>query len=179
MTDTDDADAPSITDEDVIPDAIADRIEQTNEVGRVYDAMLGIREPAPIEAVAELAHCNIEEAENTVEVLVELNVVTQITEDGETRYYRNEQFFQWLRASKLADEYDEDGLDELDETISTELRELKGIYTVTNPEDIVLPKQNEALQKRVRKDAMRWGVLEQTKTDIKIARMLQQEDPRE
>jgi len=161
---------------DDIPDQFTDNIEASSVSDRVYDTMLGIRQPAPVEDIADLALCEPDEARAVLDTLVKMRVIRPMTKDGETRYYRNEQFIQWLRATMLTEEYTQEELDELADDADDEVLRFEALYDVSSPDDLMLPIDNPALQDRMKKDATHWQLIEQTQADIAVAKQLKQSD---
>lgn len=106
---------------------------------RIKDVAIGLREPAPVAEIAELAHCSANAARKHLTHLADLGIVRRAGGDRTTRYARNDEYVRWRRANELATEQRPDellaGLERLE---ATEAR-FRERYGVPTPEEVDFP----------------------------------------
>lgn len=165
---------------DRLPEQFQNMTDETSDIERIYDTMIGIKKPAPVDDIADLSLCSKEVTRNVLRVLQDIGVVEKETEDEdfEDKFVRNEKYFRWARARAIADEENMDGIDEIESKINGELNALEKMYSSKSPKNMTPARsQNDALQNRIERDILKWNLLLQTKDDIKLARTLIKTDP--
>lgn len=161
------------------PADISDTIKQATDtppIYRVYDTVIGLDTPAPVSDIADLALCSEEEAAPLLEILHELRVITKEDPDGEDiespHYCRNDAFFDWKRAATLADEFEQEELEEIRTQLRVQIETFQDIYNAEAVEDMSINTTHQGLQKHMREDAEQWALMEQTCRDIAFAQQL-------
>ena len=106
---------------------------------RVKDVITGVREPIPASEVAERAQCSPNAARKHLEEFVDLGVVQARTDGRTRRYVRNDEYFRWRRANRLACTKSVEWL--LDELKELEERNVafREKFEVSTPADVRLP----------------------------------------
>lgn len=114
-------------------------VESHDTRQRVKDVMIGIREPVPASEVAERAQCSPNAARKHLEEFVDLGVVQARTDGGTRRYVRNDEYFRWRRANRLACTKSAEWL--LDELKELEERDeaFREKFETSTPADVRLP----------------------------------------
>lgn len=163
---------------DGLPEQFQNMTDESSDIERIYDTMIGIKQPAPVEDIAELSLCSEDVARDGLRVLEDIGVIREESDGDEERFVRDEKYFRWARAREIADEEDVDGIDEIQSRVNGELRALEQMYGSTSPRNMTPARsQNEELQKRIEQDVIKWNLLLQTKDDLKLARTLLKTDP--
>jgi len=71
---------------------------------RVYDVLLGITEPTSYREIAEIADCSPNAAKKHLDRIAEMSIARADRQSRPARYDRNDAYFEWQDASRLADE---------------------------------------------------------------------------
>ena len=106
---------------------------------RVKDVIIGVRDPIPASKVAERAQCSSNAARKHLDEFVDLGVVQARTDGGTRRYVRNDEYFRWQRANRLASTKSAERL--LDELKELEERDeaFREKFEVSAPGDVRIP----------------------------------------
>lgn len=76
----------------------------TDTFGRVYDVLLGITEPTSYREIAEIADCSPNAAKKHLDRIAEMDIARANRQSRPARYERNDAYFEWQDANRLADE---------------------------------------------------------------------------
>jgi hypothetical protein len=134
MTDDPDSDSAVPPDLDLVGEwdrAVEDR--STKE--RVYGVVTSLTDPTPVSTIAERADCSPNGARSNLEWFVELGIVDRVA-DGPALYRRNDAYFEFLRADRLASEYDAGELSALVDEYERREGSLAASFDVEDPDDI-------------------------------------------
>ncbi len=156
---------------------ISDTIKQTTDtppIYRVYDTVIGLDTPAPVPDIADLALCSEEKAAPLLEILHELRIITkEYPDNADTPHYcRNDTFFDWKRATTLAEEFDSEELDEIHTQLRAQIKTFQDIYNAETVDQMSINTTHQGLQEHMREDAEQWALMEQTCADIAFAQQL-------
>lgn len=99
---------------------------------RVYGAVLHAREPTTVREIAELADCSDEAARSHLSFYAELRIVIR-HEGRPVRYERNEEYFKWRQATRLAEENTVDELQARVSELTTRIEEYRVRYDADSP----------------------------------------------
>lgn len=76
----------------------------TDTFGRVYETVLGVTELTPYADIAEVADCSPNAAKKHLDRLVGMGIVRGDTEAEPARYARDDGYFEWQEAKRIAAE---------------------------------------------------------------------------
>ena len=120
------------------PDAAIESVrnkwkEETDTFGRIYRVILGTTEFTHYPEIAELANCADNSAKKHLDRLVEMGLVKQETNRRVACYRRNNAYFEWLRASQIADDLAKEEITERVHSLEIKKTELEDEFHVTDP----------------------------------------------
>lgn len=115
---------------------------------RIKHVLAGVREPTPVSQIADRARCSQKTARKHLEELVDDRIVLKVTDPQGSRYYRNDEYFEWRRADQLSVEYSEAAL--VDELAELEERDqlFQEEFDSTTPTHVEFPPE-EASHKEI------------------------------
>lgn len=111
-------------------------VERTDTFERVYDIVLGIKEPTGYTEIAELAACSENAARKHLDRLAEMGVVRADHDARPARYSRNEGYLEWQEANRIAEELTTEEIIARVEDIERELDEFEERFQTSNPDEI-------------------------------------------
>jgi hypothetical protein len=161
-------------DDDIPPNMLQSFVESSQPTARVYDVVMELNAPAPVNDIADLALCSIEEAEDALEVLVDFNIARISTAvDSAIEYEPNRGYFLWRHAHNLAGEHTVLELDEIDAQIDEAIAQLTETYGVDQPEGIPLEVEDSVVREERQEAVTLWETLVETRDTVALARTLQ------
>jgi len=110
---------------------------------RVYGAVLHAREPMSASEIAERADCSDESAQTNLSFYVDLGIVIR-HEGRPVRYERNNDYFEWRRVSRLAQENTVDELQACVSKLTDRIEEYRDEYNADSPADVNVLEFDEA-----------------------------------
>lgn len=110
-------------------------LEGENTKHRVYGAVLHAREPTTASKIAEWADCSEDSARTHLSFYAELGIVIR-HEDRPVRYQRNNDYFDWRRVSKLAEENTIDELQARISELTNCVEEYRNEYDADSPAEV-------------------------------------------
>lgn len=162
-------------DKDDVPSMVESLVSDSSVEARVYDTLLSLSCSAPVEDIADLSLCKVEEAEDALELFVEFDIAQIHTDiDGRVEYGPNTGYFLWRHAHKMAGNHTVPELSEIEEQIETAVGQLKETYGVDEPDGIPLTAEDSDVRQE-RQDAVElWRKLIETRDGVQLAMTLQQ-----
>lgn len=145
---------------------------------RVYEVATALTDPAKVSAVAERADCSPNAARSALEWFEELGIVERVATDP-ALYRRNEAYFDFLRAHRLATEHDREALAALAEEFETRDSRLAEEFGVDDPDgvDPVAVDAGEGFE-AVADRVSEWRAVRRRLRDLRRARLLLERDDR-
>jgi hypothetical protein len=102
---------------------------------RVYDTVLGAREPTAARAIADRAGCDPKTACKYLDWFARLGIVRE--HDGQPRTYeRNDSFFEWRYANELAESHTAEELGERVAELSERIEAYRERYDAEDPSEV-------------------------------------------
>lgn len=146
---------------------------------RIYETVLGLREPTTVSEVAERAACSVESARNHLGWFAEIGIVERAGEGRPARFRRNEAYFRWKRADDLRREHTAAELDARLEIFLERDRAYQDQYGTSDPAGVNVfdhadPGDHEALE-AVHRDVNDWLTVREEARTVEEARRLQRE----
>lgn len=114
-----------------VAEAFAEAVSDAPADERVYRVALQLHEPTRVAEVAERAACAPDTARRHLQRLVDLGVITRVTDDP-TTYQRNESYFEWRKRQRLTDCSMDELRDRL-ETLTARERTFRERYDADTP----------------------------------------------
>ncbi|MFC4360305.1 helix-turn-helix domain-containing protein [Halobium salinum] len=115
-------------------EGLAERLQDAPADERVYRIALELHEPTRVTDVAERADCSKNAARRHLRRLVDIGLLTRVTDNPET-FRRNESYFEWRRLNRLSELSNEEYTERLKELLS-EHESYQDKYGVEKPDDI-------------------------------------------
>ncbi|WP_458189471.1 DUF7342 family protein [Haladaptatus sp. NG-WS-4] len=115
-------------------EGLVDRLQNAPADERVYRIALELTDPTRVADVAERADCSKNAARRHLKRLVEIGLLTQVTENPAT-FNRNEAYFEWRRLNRLSELSEQEYKERLGNLLA-ENEEYKETYDVSKPDDI-------------------------------------------
>lgn len=107
--------------------------EGTDTLSRVYGVALGIAAPTTYTEIAELADCSPNTAKKHLERLAEMGIVRADRDSRPAQYERNEGYFEWQDASRIATELSIEEIIDRVETLETQRTDYETQFGATDP----------------------------------------------
>ncbi len=107
--------------------------EENDTFGRVYYAILGVSEFTHYPQIAEVADCSPNSAKKHLDRLVEMGLVNRQPNRGLACYRRNDAYFEWRDASRIADELTTDEITERVDSLESRKAEYEARFNDDNP----------------------------------------------
>ena len=111
-----------------------ERLDTAPADERVYRTALELNTPPRVVEVAERADCSKNSARRHLRRLVDIGVLTRVTENPET-FERNESYFEWRRLNRLSKLDDDEYRDRLGELLSED-EAYRETYDVETPDEL-------------------------------------------
>lgn len=160
--------------EDAIPNMVQSFVDSSHPTARVYDVVMDLNGPAPVEDISDLALCTLEEAEDALDLLVAFDIARQHTAvDSAVEYEPNHGYFFWRHAHKLAGEHTAPELDEIETQLDEAVTQLTETYGVDQPEGIPLDVEDSAVREERQEAVSLWNNLIEMRDILTLARTLQ------
>jgi len=131
--------------------------------GRVYSAILGISEYTRIDPIAEVASCSPNSAKKHLNRLVDIGVVNKKPETTAAWYKRNDCYFEWRDASRIAADLSTKQIIDRVGHLESEKSEYEERFNCENPAAVSMSGQShhETTHERL-KALSQWGSLDTT-----------------
>ncbi|ACV47597.1 MULTISPECIES: DUF7342 family protein [Halomicrobium] len=108
----------------------------TDTFGRVYDVLLGTTAPTPYAEIAETADCSPNAAKKHLDRLTEMDIARADTDGQPARYARNDAYFEWQEASRIAREHSVDDIVERVHELETKRSAYEERFDATDPSGV-------------------------------------------
>lgn len=105
----------------------------TDTFGRVYDVLLGTTTLTSSLDIADLADCSPNAAKKHLDRLVEMGVARADTDGQPVRYARNDAYFEWQEASRIARDLTVDEIVERVRSLEAERETYEERFDATDP----------------------------------------------
>jgi len=102
---------------------------------RVYGAVLHAREPMTAAEIADRADCSAESARTHLSFYAELGIVIR-HEGRPVRYERNDDYFEWRRVNRLAQDHTVEELQRQVAALTDSIDAYRREYDVASPADV-------------------------------------------
>lgn len=116
--------------------------ERTDTFGRVYYTILGITEFTHYPEVANTANCSENSAKKHLNRLVEMGLVERDSRVKLARYRRNDAYFEWRNASRIAGDLTKDEIIERVDQLESRKAEFEDQFESDDPSTISLVDQS-------------------------------------
>ena len=137
---------------------------------RIFDVVTGLRTPAKVSEVAELADCDPGTAREYLEWFDEMGLVHR--HDGRpVRYERNDAYFQWRRIDRIRERYSKQEIVEALEEAIAQVEEYRAQFDATAPEEVSLVEASRDMSTEAAWEALsEWETLERRAALLDAAR---------
>jgi predicted ArsR family transcriptional regulator len=106
---------------------------ESDTFSRVYDVVVGTTTLTSAGEIAALANCSANAAKKHLDRLVEMGIARADAESQPARYARNEAYFEWQEASRLASELTVDEIVERVRTLEGERDAYEDRFSASDP----------------------------------------------
>jgi len=107
--------------------------QDTDTFGRIYDVVLGTTTSTPYAEIAEIADCSANAAKKHLDRLVEMGIARADTDGQPARYARNDAYFEWQEASRIAREMTVEEIVERVSDLEAERESYEERFEATDP----------------------------------------------
>lgn len=173
----DDADTPGPPDLSLVEEW-DHAVEGRSTKERVYEVVTALTDPTKVSTIADRADCSPNGARSTLDWFEDLGIVERVASEP-ALYRRNEAYFDFLRAHRLATEYDPDALARLAEEYESRDTELADRFGVTDPDGVEPGAvEAEADFETVADRVSEWRAVRRRLRDLRRAQLLVERDDR-
>lgn len=116
--------------------------EQTDTFGRVYYTILGVTEFTYYPEIASTANCAENSAKKHLERLAEMGLVERDSRVELPRYRRNDTYFEWREASRIADDLSKDKIVERVGELESRVADFEDQFGTDDPSTVSLGDQS-------------------------------------
>ena len=127
-------------DETALAEERADWTESQSTQARIRAVITGLYEPATAATIAERAACSTNAARKHLDEFVTLGVVRKHEDSRGARYVRNNAYFRWRQANKLAENHTINELLDRIAKLETQTEQFQQQFDAATPADVDLPK---------------------------------------
>ena len=137
---------------------------------RLLDVITGLRTPAKVSDVADLADCDTETARDYLEWFDEMEMV-QCHDGRPVRYERNDAYFQWRRVEHIRTEYtDQEILEALSNALD-QIEDYREQFDADSPDEVSLVEASRDMATEEAWEALsEWETLERRASLLDAAR---------
>ncbi|MUV58274.1 sugar-specific transcriptional regulator TrmB [Halogeometricum sp. CBA1124] len=166
-----------IPSEDAIDDIRDQWSERTDAFGRVYTTAIGITEYTRYNQIAETADCAPNTAKKHLERLVDMGIVERSPNVHVARYRRNDSYFEWREASRIADNLTIDEIIERVQNLESQREEFEERFGAEDPDSVSVFDQDdhEAIHEQMAA-VSQWQSIERDIQLYELARQLAHND---
>jgi DNA-binding transcriptional ArsR family regulator len=151
--------------------------DSTDTFKRVYDVLLGITEPTSYHEIAEIADCSPNAAKKHLDRIAEMGIARADRQSRPARYERNDAYFEWQDASRLADELTIEDIVERVRRLENRREEFEQRFETTDPTSVSVFEHDDHNAIHERMDAIsEWQSLERDIQRYELARQLSLND---
>jgi hypothetical protein len=159
---------------DALPNMVQSFVDSSHPTARVYDVIMDLNSPAPVEDISDLALCSVEETEEALELLLAFDIVRRnAAVDATVEFEPNDGYFFWRHAHSLAGKHTAPEINEIESQLDEAVADLTETYGVDHPEGIPLDVEDSAVREKRQEAVSLWYALAELKDVLTLARTLQ------
>ncbi|RJT04748.1 winged helix-turn-helix domain-containing protein [Halococcus sp. IIIV-5B] len=151
--------------------------ENTDTFGRVYDVLVGVTEPTSYREIAEIADCSPNAAKKHLDRLAEMGIARANRQSRPAQYERNDGYFEWQDANRLADEFTIEELIDRVRELEDRREQFEQRFGTTDPTAVSVFEHDDHDTVHERMDAIsEWQSIERDIRLYELARQLSSND---
>lgn len=159
-------------DKEIVKEIREEWTGQNDTFGRVYQTLLGCKEYAHADEIADIAGCSLKSAQKHLNRLVQMGVAERAH-----GYRRNEGYLEWMKAKEIADNLSEEDIIERVRQLESRASKLETEFGSDGPNtaSVYEVESDDAMHERM-KSISEWRSIERDISLYELARQIIQND---